>query len=139
MEETLLDYVQENAENKKVETVLSCHGYAVKKDSLSYERLHKLRKNLTVRPKAHPNYPMPPSFIVYDEGKNWIRIPREYGIQEFGAAKRNLLKSHPITVDFAGKIKSNQKNAYDKIITGLRQYGSGICSLPTGFGKTVCI
>src|SRR5947209_15656425 len=137
--DALLDYVQEKAENEKVETIVSYHGYAVKKETLSFERLHKLRKDLTVRPKANPKYPMPTSFVVYDEGKNWIRIPRAYGVEKFGNAKRNNLKSHTISVNFVGTIKEHQQDSYRKIVQGLRKYGSGICSLPTGFGKTVCI
>src|SRR5436305_11936233 len=98
--EGFLDHLQNKSENTKAETVITFHGYSVKKESLTFERLHRLRKDLTVRPKAHPNYPNPPSFIVYDEGKNWIRIPREYGIEHFGAPKKNFLKSHPIDLKF---------------------------------------
>ena len=60
--------------------ILSNKSYAICKTDLSKEQLKDLKKNLTVTPLGHTDYPDPQSFSVYNEGVKWIRLPRAYGI-----------------------------------------------------------
>lgn len=120
-------------------TILSHKGYSVKKSSLSVLELQKLKRDLTVTPEAHPDYPPPKSFPVYEDGLQWMRIPRHFGQITFGNPSTNKLKDYDLNSDtckFEGTLRDNQIVPHDTALKGLREKGSGLLILSTGFGKT---
>ena len=117
-------------------TVFTHKGYSVCKTSLSKQELLSLKKNLTVTPLAHPDYPPPLSFPVYSETDGWIRIPRNYGESIFGPAQVDLTKVFPIKLNYIGTLHPKQKIAFEKSLDHLRTKGAGLLCLSTGFGKT---
>jgi len=117
-------------------TVFTHKGYAIHKASISPTKLKDIRKTLTVAPLSHPDYPPMPSFPVYQETVEWIRVPRVFGECEFGVAQRDLTKVFPMEIEYTGKLMPKQKIAFDKALNHLVTQGAGLLCLSTGFGKT---
>lgn len=111
--------------------MLSRTGYIVDENK-------DVKNELTVRPISNNEfgYP-PPPFKVFRVKNNKMCIPRFYGIDKFGAAttdKRPDPCRLSSNVRFEGVLKSqtNQPEAFNAGI----ESGSGILSLPCGYGKT---
>lgn len=125
-------------------TLLSSNGYSIKKDSISLYELQNIRRKLTVKPTAHPDYPEPKAFPVFNEVTNWIRVPRCYGIENFNNPQKNILNdvfmSNHKNIIFKGSLKNEQIVPHDIVLKHLKTKKSGILTLGTGSGKTVtCI
>jgi len=123
-------------------SILSHRGYSIKKDTLSLDELRTLKKALTVTPIAHPDFPISPSFSVFEEGKLWIRIPRAFGLEKFGIPKVDRLEDKLLQQErcsFNGTLRENQLVPHQKVLDGLLNKGSGLLCLQTGGGKSVCM
>ena len=126
-----------------MKTLLSHKGYSVNKLHLDATQLAKLKKDLTVTPEAHPDYPAPKSFPVYEEGSNWIRIPRCFGLSFFGKPSQTKFTDNPLDDSkciFAGQLRPSQQVPHDTVLRHLLDENgsqSGLLSLATGSGKTV--
>ena len=124
-----------------METRLSSRGYAVRKGALSSQEVAKLKKDLTAVPITHPDYPFAKSFPVYRIGKDFIHVPRCFGIQRFGPPKISTLKDRPFPEEkcvFKGQLRPNQLKPHDTVLSYLRKSQTGLLSILTGGGKTVC-
>lgn len=129
-----------NAPSKPNDRILSHKGYSVRKSSLKTSELVKLKKDLTVTPIAHPSYPFVNSFGVYEEGPQWIRIPRRFALDRYGEPQKTMLTEHPIRAEkceFNGSLRENQLVPHDTALKGLLEKKAGLLCLPTGSGKTV--
>lgn len=125
---------------KSIDKILSHKGYSVRKASLSFAELKTLKKDLMVTPIAHPDYPFVKTFGVYEDGQQWIRIPRRYGIDRYGDPDRNLLEDHILPdkkFEFKGELRENQLVPRDTALDQLLQKSSGLLCCPTGGGKSV--
>lgn len=113
--------------------MLSRRGTAIRLDSLSEKDLKDLKQKLTVSPEVNKDYGFSTSYAVYQVTKNYILIPRN-----FYKVPNTLAEGDDIQVLFTGQLKesTNQIEAAASVIGGLREEGSGILSLPTGYGKT---
>ena len=104
-------------------------GYLVEKDS-------ELKKELTVRPEVNNEFGFPPPpFKVFKVTKDYMCIPRFYGVEKFGEPKEDT-RPQPakMNVKFVGKLRreTHQLEALSKALDA----GSGVLSLPCGYGKT---
>lgn len=122
--------------------MISKGGYIIKKSDLCSSQIENLKNTLTVSPELQNNcgfVNVNDSFPVFRESESRFRIPRFFGVTEFGLPKRNVIPDGvPIEVNFNGVLKksTNQDIAVEKSMHHLTTYGGGILSLPTGYGKT---
>lgn len=114
--------------------MLTSKGHAIALNSLSEETLNNLKDSLTVTPECNSDYGASASYKVYAISKNYIYIPRNFKEPYIGKYR----DGQEFLGDFVGKLKpeTNQVEAVDAVLDGLRKKRSGILSLPTGYGKT---
>jgi len=119
-------------------TSLTRNGYKIAKSSLP--NLAELQKELTVKPYI-PTVFVKPQYVkkypVYHETENFLYVPKQWGIQKFGApASTDITSVSSDRWEFAGSIRPAQVevvNAYLKPAVK-----DGMICLQTGGGKTVC-
>ena len=95
-----------------------------------------IKKELTVRPEVNNEFGFPPPpFKVFKTNKECICVPRFYGIEKFGEPLEDA-RPEPakMKATFIGKLRkeTHQPEALTKAI----EAGSGVLSLPCGYGKT---
>jgi superfamily II DNA or RNA helicase len=124
---------------------ISKRGYVVRKDTLSANEIHDIKKELRGRPLQDAQYTFSntpdSSYPLYMETTNKLYIPKMYGIAKFGDAKElpNYTGS-PWTsdLDFQGNLLPHQVDPVNVLLAEmLNGSGGGILSLATGLGKTV--
>lgn len=112
-------------------------GYSISKHFLTHNDIITIRNKLKARPISLPNYPQKPSFKVYQETANWVRLPRVWALQHFGAPDLDLLSDFKIPkLSWTGDLRSDQMEPYNSTVNHLTSKFTGILSLPTGRGKT---
>jgi superfamily II DNA or RNA helicase len=119
-----------------METEIGPLGYSIPLKSLPPHFLENIKQDLTVKPLENPNFPSNESaFPVYRISKSKVYLPRFYGIEKYGPAKKKTLpEGESINVTFQGTLRSIQQQAID---VALKNDCQGIISLDTGLGKTV--
>lgn len=126
-----------------VSTLLSNKGYSVLKADLGALGVKRLKKELTVKPQSHPNYPDATPFPAYDEGERWIRIPRYFGLDKYGPPRTTAFSSINNDVErnsrlsFSGELWPAQAAPHDQLLVHIKSKGSGLLCLHTAGGKTV--
>lgn len=127
-----------NKTNNINHKITTRQGYILSKDELDKKQILKIRKELTVVPKLNPDYTDGiEGFEVFNEDKNYICVPKYYGIEKFGKPVKNKIKHEKIDICFKGNLRPNQQEVADICIKKIKKFGGGILSLPTGYGKTV--
>lgn len=98
----------------------------------------EVKKDLTVRPVVNNEFGFaPPSFKVFKQNKDKLCVPLYYGLKKFGKCNHDR-RSPPAplteTLKFEGTLReeTHQIEAFNKSVA----IGSGVLSLPCGFGKT---
>jgi superfamily II DNA or RNA helicase len=120
--------------------VLTAHGYAIKKSSLTPKTLQTLRKDLTVQPMTNSKFQRQgPStaFTVYTESPTRLYVPRCWGKDTFGIAEAEAItEGAPLRTDltFIGKPYDYQKAIVDQFID--QAGANGLICVPCGRGKT---
>lgn len=123
---------------ESVNTILSNRSYSVRKDSLTAQELKELTQSLTVTPLCNPNFPAPASIKAFEMGKQWIRIPRCFGLEKFGPPDKDRLHHHYVpeeNLSFTGTLRENQIGPHSTTLEHLRNENCGILCLQTGAGK----
>lgn len=104
-------------------------GYLTKPDT-------EVKKELTVRAIVNNEFGFPPPpFKVFKTTKDYICVPRFYGIEKFGTPEEDTRPTPaPMIAKFVGKLRNetHQPEALAKAIHA----GHGVLSLPCGYGKT---
>ena len=121
--------------------MLSNKGYLLPKTKLEQYEILKLKNDLSVCPIINGKEQYSERFFIYRESETRFRIPRFYGILNFGVpSQNNTYDGISIDVDFCGTLntKTSQPDACKQCISRLHCHGGGILSLGTGFGKTTC-
>ena len=119
--------------------VLTAHGYAIKKTSLTPRSTQALRKELTVSPVVNPKFQRGgPSvaFTVYTESPTRFYLPRCWAKEKYGEAEENAIhegKALRADLQFIGKPYDYQKAIVDQY---LQAGGNGLICVPCGRGKT---
>jgi superfamily II DNA or RNA helicase len=114
--------------------MLTINGYQIAKTSNELV----LKKALTVKPFSIINPHAVPRYKVYHEDKQYLYLPKHYGIDKFGhvPSTRNVRETHVNFWQFAGSIRPAQLPVVNSFL--LPEPHDGILSLHTGGGKTVC-
>ena len=124
-----------------MESILSKNGYKIKKKSLSPKSLKQLKDELNVKPFVYNDYNNTSNesrFSVYLESPNSIYIPKFYGTDKYGPAKKNKLnEGYDIDIKFTGDLREEQKPIEALYLKSAEDIGGGIISLKCGGGKTV--
>jgi superfamily II DNA or RNA helicase len=120
-----------------VSRVLTHKGYAIRKDSLTPQQTEKIRKELTVAPKAPTRFAPPPdSFTIFSESPSRFYLPRVWARGEFGDPQESILvDGDPIREDlkFVGTPYEYQKEIIEQFV---QVGGNGLICVPCGRGKT---
>ena len=124
---------------KNSKSYIGKRGYSLNKRFFSNMELEKIKAELTVKPNLPGDYgSVEEPFKVFLESKDYLYIPKQYGIQTFGDAEHNILpRGGDINVSFDLKLKDEQIEPAQKTMDAYLDKGGGILSLPCGFGKTI--
>ncbi|NBO61311.1 MAG: hypothetical protein EBU82_10120 [Flavobacteriia bacterium] len=123
----------------ELDRVLTAHGYAIKKTSLTPRTSQNLRKELTVSPVTNPKFQRQATtaaFTVYTESPTRFYIPRCWAKDTFGDAEASAVpegKALRPDLEFIGKPYDYQKAIVDQF---LHVGGNGLICVPCGRGKT---
>ena len=118
--------------------VLTAHGYAIKKTSLTPRSTQALRKELTVAPVVNPKFQRQTqaAFTLYTESPTRFYLPRCWGKDIYGAPEADAVpegKQIRSDLQFTGKPYDYQKAIVDQY---LQAGGNGLICVPCGRGKT---
>lgn len=121
--------------------MLTSRGFVIPLDSLSEVELEALKQELTVKPEVDAKYQMVEveSYKVYMLSPKYIYIPRHFKTHDFRTVVTKFKEPLNLTtLEFNGSLKesTNQPAAVSAVLEGLYSKGSGLLSLPTGYGKT---
>lgn len=118
------------------ENYLSRKGYFLSKKKLNNRQLSEVKKDLSIRPISKTeNSQYIKHYVDLD---SHIIIPRKYGEQKFGKVELQNMKIKKIELTFKGELRKEQEKPYEILKKHIETNGSGIFSLMTGKGKTVC-
>ena len=119
---------------------LTIHGYQVPKKDI--ENLTQLKARLTVKPYV-PEVFVNPRFVqkypVFKESAEYLYVPKNFGIGEFGPYKttsRNVTQTDDVFWEFVGQIRDAQVDVVNSFLKP--EPHDGLICLQTGGGKTVC-
>lgn len=122
-----------------MDTELTQKGYTITLKSIPSHFLENIRRELNVKPTENPNnignvQPFP----VYRISKSKVYLPRHYGFENYGPAKKNGIPQwEPIDLEFNGTLREIQTQTIDASLAAFEKHGGGLVSLDTGLGKTV--
>jgi superfamily II DNA or RNA helicase len=119
--------------------VLTTHGYAIKKSSLTPRTIQTLRKDLTVAPVTNPKFQRQggtPSFAVYTESPTRFYVPRCWGKDTFGAPEASAIGEGTVLRDEIKFTGTPYPYQTDIVNTFLDAGGNGLICVPCGRGKT---
>jgi superfamily II DNA or RNA helicase len=124
---------------KSAKSYIGKRGYSLNKSFFTSMELDKIKAELTVKPNVSGDYgSVEEPFKVFLESKEYLYIPKQYGIERFGPGEHNILpKGEDISVSFDLKLKDEQVGPAEKTMNAYLARGGGILSLPCGFGKTI--
>lgn len=120
--------------------VLTAHGYAIKKCSLTPRATQALRKDLTVSPVVNPKFQRQgatQAFTVYTESPTRFYIPRHWAEDLYGPAEANAIpdgKALRSELQFVGNPYDYQKAIVDQFLD--QAEANGLICVPCGRGKT---
>lgn len=119
--------------------VLTAHGYAIKKSSLTPRTIQALRKDLTVSPVVNPKFQRQQAqsaFALYTESPSRFYIPRAWAQETYGPPEAVAIpEGTPLrpSLTFQGSPYDYQKAIVDQF---LQAGGNGLICVPCGRGKT---
>ena len=123
----------------EIATYLGSRGYSIKKEYISIEEQHQIRKELNVKPfvpKSSLSKPNP--FPIYRESPKKIYVPRFYGIKTYGDPDLiTITNGDNINLKFNGALRDFQKPIVKKYLQHVKNSGGGLLEVPCGRGKTV--
>jgi superfamily II DNA or RNA helicase len=119
--------------------VLTAHGYAIKKSSLTPKTVQTLRKDLTVSPVVNAKFQRQQgqsAFALYTESPSRFYIPRAWAQETYGPPEAVAIPDGtPLrsSLAFQGSPYDYQKAIVDQF---LQAGGNGLICVPCGRGKT---
>ena len=118
-------------------SILSKEGYLIPK-TIDKNVLNDIRKELTVQPVQTCKFvrKKPETFEVYKENKEYILIPKYYGLKKFGKASINKeLRGAMVDIQFKSELRPKQKEILETVIPHMEKNDGGVMCLPCGYGK----
>ena len=120
---------------------IGVRGYGIPKRLLPESVQSRLRRDLTVRPRAPPVGPQPPPYPVYLESVSKIYVPRYLGVAAYGAPpedRRPPPEARP-GLAFAGSLRASQDEPVQAFLAAARDPGrmGGVLNMGCASGKTV--
>jgi superfamily II DNA or RNA helicase len=120
--------------------ILSKEGYLIPKNNIYNKLIEQAKEELMVEPfqtftivKTEPE-----KFPVYQENKEYLCVPKYYGLNKFGQPDtNNEIKGEKINIEFNGKLRPLQEEICEQVIPYLKKNDGGILCLPCAAGKTV--
>lgn len=135
--------------NTSYHKYLTNQGYLIDKNSISMELVNEIKEHdLKFKPNVIKSLqPMVKTsqFTTYKESKNYLFVPRYYGINKLGMPIKNMISngvemSDECRLSNKFALKSHQINAYNTTIKQLDERGGGgILSVYCGWGKCLGI
>jgi superfamily II DNA or RNA helicase len=119
-------------------TILSKEGYLIPKNDTDRKIIENIKNDLIVEPVQACKFltKKPEKFKVYQENKEYLCIPKYYGIEKFGPPKINKeLAGQSVDLKFNSTLRPKQIEIIDKIIPHLDKNDGGVLCLPCGYGK----
>ncbi|AYV80811.1 MAG: superfamily II DNA or RNA helicase [Harvfovirus sp.] len=117
-----------------VKTTLTHGGYRINKKLVDAKLLLELKTDLTVKPFSADDPDTVP-YPIFQETPRELIVPRYYGVEKFGVAEADMMKSSVIKAKFTGELRDFQIEIVDKCLTHIREHGGGILSVGCGRGK----
>ena len=122
----------------EVKRLLTTHGYAVLKSSLTSEQDKKIRKDLTVKPITMQRFgaPQDNEFPVFLESATRLYLPRVWAKDNLGPPDESVMSSGvplPPQLNFIGKPYDYQEDIISKF---MKADANGLICVPCGKGKT---
>ena len=112
----------------EIATYLGPKGYSIKKEYISIEEQHQIRKELNVMPfvpKSSISKPHP--FPVYRESPKKIYVPRFYGFSTYGEPDAiTIHNGDDIDLEFCGDLRDFQIPIVTKYINHVGESGGGL-------------
>lgn len=124
---------------RNLNRVLTAHGYAIKKTSLTPRASQKLRKDLTVAPIVAPKFAMAAQtpFAIFTESPSRFYVPRAWAFENFGQAEAEAVPEGLALSDAAANFVGKPYDYQVAIIQTFLDKGSnGLICVPCGRGKT---
>jgi superfamily II DNA or RNA helicase len=120
--------------------ILCKEGYLIPKNDKYIKIIEETKKELTVEPfqtftivKTEPE-----KFQVYQENKDYLCVPKYYGISKFGQPDiNNEIKGQKIKIKFNGELRPLQEEIVKQIVPFIKANDGGVLCLPCAAGKTV--
>ena len=124
--------------NTSIDRILTAHGYAIKKSSLTPRSTQKLRKDLTVAPLTKGKARGPDtSFTVYMESPTKFYVPRCWATDTYGPAQEIKISEGQALSARSKEFTGNPYPYQEAIIQNFLDSGSnGLICVPCGKGKT---
>ena len=124
--------------NTSIDRILTAHGYAIKKSSLTPRSTQKLRKDLTVAPLTKGKARGPDtSFTVYMESPTKFYVPRCWATETYGPAQEIKISEGQALSARSKEFTGNPYPYQEAIIQNFLDSGSnGLICVPCGKGKT---
>lgn len=120
--------------NKKLKN----NYYIIRKNYLSQPQKLKLVNDLTIKPNTNNYSKEIEPYKIFKETKSSFRIPKYYGIKEFGEPDINLqTMGTKINKNFNGFLFDYQKTIIDKINFEIKNNMGTILTVGCGKGKTI--
>jgi CRISPR/Cas system-associated endonuclease/helicase Cas3 len=119
-------------------SVLTTHGYAILKSSLTKEKEDKIKQDLTVKPQTLQRFaaPVDNDFPVFLESATRLYLPRVWAKDNLGPPESSVMSDGiplPPELKFAGKPYDYQENIISKF---MKADANGLICVPCGKGKT---
>ena len=115
--------------------------YALPRSSLSEEEVLLHCEALTMRPIDFSSFSKKDSsFPAFELDQDWLRVPRFYGVHNFGRPARFATsRGRGASLDFTGTLKEAQVRASEACVAALSppDNGGAMMVLPCGYGKTI--
>ena len=121
--------------------MLTRNGYLLDKKKYNKNFLKVIKDELTVSPFIPEDYKFGNQeelqFEVFKENKDFLAIPKMYGIKKIGTPKVKFGKKNKANIKFKGQLREYQQKIIDVVLPKLKKEGGGMISIPPGRGKTV--
>ena len=126
------------------ETVLGAKGYSILKSEFPEEDIETLKRELVAKPNSQGGFSLaavPKKFPIFRESGSRLYMPRYFGEDKFGLAKRMRIgQGDAIDVPFKGTLRDNQVPVVETYLAHVTkntvQGGGGLLELPCAYGKT---